>query len=213
MILPYIGYKTETSCNAGTIKLQRKEFFLGLDGQISTGETLVSLLELVEGKELDVYWLDDSEGNVMKALVYLRGAQNIVCEAILKPKFHRAKIEQTAADRENMKLVMSYIQTFSGFISRRKAEIEKVMVIDRRTSVVNNKFVIPGLEPSKHYEADDETEVLDDTPQQEEPDTVDTLPPESEVLYDDTETDFENNIKPIKTGVKQRLLNQLTSNY
>lgn len=211
MILPYIGYKTETSCNAGTIKLQRKEFFLGLDGQISTGETLVSLLELVEGKELDIYWLDDNEGNVLKALVYLRGGEKIVCEAILKPKFHRAKIEQTATDRENMKLVMSYIQTFSGFISRRKAEIEKVMVIDRRTEVVNNKFVIPGLEPSKHYEADDETEVLDDTPQKEEPDTVDTLPPEAEVLYDGTEKPFESNIKPLQASARQRLLNQLTN--
>lgn len=214
MILPYIGYKTETSCNAGTIKLQRKEFFLGMDGQICTGDTLITLLELVEGKELDIYWLDDNEGNVMKALVYLRGGERIVCEAILKPKFHRAKIEQTAADRENMKLVMSYIQTFSGFISRRKAEIEKVMVIDRRTEVVNNKFVIPGLDQPKHYEVDDEAEVLDDLPQQpEELDTPVVLPPETEVLYDDTETDFESRIKPIETGVKQRLLNQLTSNY
>lgn len=166
MILPYIGYKTETSCKAGTIKLNRKEYFLGLDGKISRGEELISLLELVEGRELDIYWLDNHDGEVIKAIVYLRGGERIICEAILKPKFHRAKIEQTAQDRSNMETVMAYINTFNGFISRRKAEIDKVMVIDHRTTILNNKFVIRGLE-TKRYDADrydtEEVEILPDT--------------------------------------------------
>ena len=145
MILPYIGYKTETSCKAGTIKLQRKEFFIGLNGSISTGDELIEILECVEGKDLDVYWLDDMNGEVMKALVYLRGGTRMMCEAIVKPKFHRAKIEQTSEDRKNMSLVMAYINTISGFSGQRKGEIEPVMVIDKRKKAVNNKFVIPGL--------------------------------------------------------------------
>ena len=106
----------------------------------------------------------------MKALVYLRGADRCICEAIQKPKFHRAKIEQTADDRKNMSLVMAYINTFSGYISRRKSEIDKVMVIDHRTNVVNNKFVIPGLEQKRHYEDDQEPETLET--EDLEPETV-----------------------------------------
>ncbi|EOA54207.1 hypothetical protein HMPREF1214_04171 [Bacteroides sp. HPS0048] len=150
MILPYIGYKTETSCKAGTIKLQRKEFFLGLNGKISTGEELISLMELVEGKELDVYWLDGNNGEVLRALVYQRGGNHMVCEAHIKPTFHRAKIEQTAQDRENMSLVMSYIQTINGYISRRKSEIEKVLVIDHRDATLNQKFTIPGINTGRY---------------------------------------------------------------
>lgn len=210
MILPYIGYKTESSCNAGTIKLQRKEFFLGIDGEISTGDELIPLLELVEGKEVDIYWLDDNEGNVMKALVYLRGADRCICEAIQKPKFHRAKIEQTADDRKNMSLVMAYINTFSGYISRRKSEIDKVMVIDHRTNVVNNKFVIPGLEQKRHYDDDQEPETLET--EDLEPETVE--PEQVEVLDEgNDENPFENNSKAIQKDDKQLLIQQLTSNF
>ena len=207
MILPYIGYKTESSCNAGTIKLQRKEFFLGIEGEISTGDELIQLLELLEGKEVDIYWLDDNQGNVMKAIVYMRGGERCICEAILKPKFHRAKIEQTAEDRRNMSLVMSYINTFSGFISRRKAEIDKVMVIDRRTTVVNNKFVIPGLEDAS-VKYGEETELLEDEQQEfKQPDDV-------EILDDgNTGESTEEHLKSIRKDDKQLLIEQLTSNF
>lgn len=213
MILPYIGFRTQTSCKAGTIKLQRKEFFLGLNGKISTGDELIGLLELVEGRELDVVWLDNDEGDILKAYVYMRGGDRIICEAILKPKFHRAKIEQTAKDRENMQLVMSYINTFSGYISSRKAEIDKVMVIDKRTTAVNNKFVIPGLGQPSAYRAreDEEFEILDDN----QPDTEDMIIPEAEILdaANDDPTVFEQVSNDIKTDAKQLLLKQITGNY
>lgn len=209
MILPYIGYKTETSCKAGTIKLNRKEFFLGLDGNISRGEELISLLELVEGRDLDVCWLDNHDGEVIKALVYLRGGERIVCEAILKPKFHRAKIEQTAQDRTNMEIVMAYINTFNGFISRRKAEIDKVMVIDHRTVTLNNKFVIRGID-SKRYDADrnntEEVEVLSDEPMAEQAAADWKIP---EVLNDvPTSIESTSNSLLIDTKSKRSLLNQ-----
>lgn len=211
MILPYIGYRTQTSCKAGTIKLQRKEYFLGLDGHISTGEELIGLLELVEGKDVDVVWLDGNDGDVMKALVYLRGGERIMCEAIQKPRYHRARIEQTEADKENMSIVMSYIKTIEGFISRRKAEIEPVLVIDHRTSVVNNKFVIPGLDQPQRYmaEEDDEVVIMDDEPKEAAQVTA-----EAEILEDvsnDVRTTLEQHSNRVRLTAKEALLKQFIS--
>ena len=60
-ILPYIGYKTETSCQVGVVALQKIKRAIAEDGKILTGEALIEKMKIIEGKELDVYWLD---GNV-----------------------------------------------------------------------------------------------------------------------------------------------------
>ena len=210
MILPYIGYKTETSCKAGTIKLQRKEFFLGINGKISTGEELIGLMEMVEGKELDVYWLNGNNGEVLRALVYKRGGNHMMCEAHVKPTFHRAKIEQTAEDRENMSLVMSYIQTINGYVSHRKAEIEKVLVIDHRDATLNRKFVIPGINTGR-YNVDplDETETLP------EPDVeMGTLKLEPVEVLEISEEPFKIDSKGFQMKDNRGLISRLTSsNY
>lgn len=212
MILPYIGKKAETSCKAGTIKLQRKEFFLGLNGEISRGDELISLMELVEGKELDVYWLDGNNGEVLKALVYLRGGSRMMCEAYLKPTFHRAKIEQTAQDRENMTIVMAYIETINGYVSRRKASIERVLVIDRREMTLNNKFSIPGID-TQRYNVDplEETEALP------EPDETDTQDEDTEYemaeVLELPQTEFETPLKGVQIPAlqKQSLISRITT--
>ncbi|MAG87259.1 MAG: hypothetical protein CMB97_07785 [Flavobacteriaceae bacterium] len=72
-ILPYMGKRTETSCNVGIIKLQRSEFLLGDAGKIATGEKLLNLMTKTEGRNIEVFWLDDHEGKVFKALVYING--------------------------------------------------------------------------------------------------------------------------------------------
>src|SRR3569833_1553365 len=64
-ILPYIGYKTDTSCNVGIIRLNRQEFLLGNDGKICLGANLINLMKQVEGINIDVYWLDDNHGAVL----------------------------------------------------------------------------------------------------------------------------------------------------
>ena len=105
---------------------------------------------------------------------------------------------------------MAYINTFSGYISRRKSEIDKVMVIDHRTNVVNNKFVIPGLEQKRHYDDDQEPETLET--EDLEPETVE--PEQVEVLDEgEEENTFENNSKAIQKDDKQLLIQQLTSNF
>ena len=212
MILPYIGKKTETSCNFGTIKLQRKEFFLGLNGKISRGDELVSLMELVEGKEVDVYWLDGNGGEVLKALVYQRGTNRMMCEAHLKPTFHRAKIEQTAQDRENMAIVMAYIETINGYVSRRKASIERVLVIDRREKTLNNKFSIAGIN-TQRYNVDplEETEALP------EPDEADTQDEDADYevaeVLELPQTEFEAPSKAVQIPAlqKQGLISRITT--
>ena len=212
MILPYIGKKTETSCNFGTIKLQRKEFFLGLNGKISRGDELVSLMELVEGKEVDVYWLDGNGSEVLKALVYQHGTNRMMCEAHLKPTFHRAKIEQTAQDRENMAIVMAYIETINGYVSRRKASIERVLVIDRREKTLNNKFSIAGIN-TQQYNVDplEEAEAL---PEPEEAVTRnENAEYETAEVLELSQKDFETPSKAVQIPAlqKQGLISRITS--
>ncbi len=129
-ILPHLGYKTETSCNAGIIKLQYREFLLGDNEKIVLGETLIRLMKEVEGKELDIYWLDDNKGNVLKALIYLRKEKRYICEACPKPTYNRAIIEQTEADRDARKIMSSYVATIEGFQRRQTNSLEKVTVLD-----------------------------------------------------------------------------------
>ena len=199
-------------CNnsAQRIHMQRKEFFLGINGKISTGEELIGLMEMVEGKELDVYWLNGNNGEVLRALVYKRGGNHMMCEAHVKPTFHRAKIEQTAEDRENMSLVMSYIQTINGYVSHRKAEIEKVLVIDHRDATLNRKFVIPGINTGR-YNVDplDETETLP------EPDVeMGTLKLEPVEVLEISEEPFKIDSKGFQMKDNRGLISRLTSsNY
>ncbi len=143
-ILPHLGYKTETSCNAGIIKLQYQEFLLGDDGKVALGEDLIRLMKVVEGQELDVYWLDDNQGNVLKVLVCLRGERRYICEACPKPVYNRAVIEQTEQDSKAQKLMSSYVATIEGFRRKRTRTLEPLTVLDNRPTTLNNTFQIEG---------------------------------------------------------------------
>ena len=70
-ILPYIGHKTKTSCNVGMVQLDGEEHLLGKNGEICTGEDLLKLMALIEGEQIDVYWLDGNDGKVLKAIAYI----------------------------------------------------------------------------------------------------------------------------------------------
>lgn len=164
--LPYLGYKTITSCNAGTIRLQSGKYWLGDDGDIYTGERLISLLKVVDGKELDIYWIDDNDGQVLKALVYLKDSDRCVCEAIVKPVCVRATIEKTADGKSAEEITARYIATVNGYVSSRKKKIDKVTVIDNRTTIVNNKFQIRGLNHRVVKECT-EVEILDQEQKEE----------------------------------------------
>jgi len=139
----HLGYKTTTSCNAGIIRLQRQEWLLGDQGKIYTGDRLIKLMKLTEGQTVDVYWLDANNGTILKALVYI--GDTYICEALPKPVYHRAKLEQTAADHEAREIMSSYATTIEAYQRRRKNELQSVTVIDNTPVTLNNKFKIPAL--------------------------------------------------------------------
>jgi hypothetical protein len=142
-ILPHLGYKTQTSCKAGIIKLQGGEYLLGENGEVCVhAEKLISLMQRVEGNSIDVYWLDGNDSKVLKALVYI-GSQ-LICEAVAKPHYNRAKIEQTAADHQAREIMSKYVAIIEAYGKRRKNGIERVTIIDN-TPQPKKAFIMPGL--------------------------------------------------------------------
>lgn len=165
--LPTLGHKTETSVRTGIIRLNNAEFLLGRDGLIAYSDSLIRLMDQVEGRDIDVYWLDDNEGKVMKGIVYLRGDDRPICEAIAKPGYNRARIEQTPQDEANRIAMSKYVATVDGYINNKKRSIDKVTVIDNRPTTLNNKFQITpkkAVNPGFDVNGWDEPEVLPTLP-------------------------------------------------
>jgi hypothetical protein len=183
--LPYLGYVTRSSCKTGIIKLQNSEFLLGDNGVIAVGSPLIDLMNKVEGREVTLFWLDGNNGKVLKAYVYVNNT--FICEAIEKPAYNRARIEQTPQDLANRELMSKYVSTIEGLGRRRCKEIEKLTLIDNRPKTLNNSFRIRGLE---RYEAGDAIPEL--------------LPPPD--FYEEQEEEYEliEVERPFKSGLKDR---------
>lgn len=135
-----LGFYTRTSCRTGIVKLDRKEFLLGLDGKIAYSDKLIGLLEQVEGCELDIYWLDDHQGNVLKAHIYLPNSDRFICELIAKPKSHRATIEATPESIEARTAMSKYEASVNGFMSAQKKRIEPITILGSEVKTLNTKF-------------------------------------------------------------------------
>jgi hypothetical protein len=142
-ILPHLGYHTTTSCNVGVIKLQRKEFLIGDNGNIIFSDDLINVMTIIEGKTLDVYWLDANDGSVLKAFAYLN--DTYICELIPKPVYSRAQIEQTPEDMEQREQMSKYVASIEAFGKRSRNSIDKVTVITNKPFTLNRNFKIPGL--------------------------------------------------------------------
>lgn len=140
----HIGYRSESSCNAGIIDLKRTEWLLGDNGEIQTGENLIRLLKQVEGKGVEIYWLDDNQGNVFKAMVY-DAEGRYICEILRKPIGARAPIEATEKHREASEIMARYRSTVTTYMQLQKAAIERVTVIDNREKTISTSFTIPGM--------------------------------------------------------------------
>lgn len=127
-IVPYLGYCTKSSCRTGIVRLNNGECLLGIDGKVALGDDLIRLMKIVEGEELEVRWLDDNEGKVLKAYAYI--GNQYVCELLQKPIYSRARIEQTETDMKARELMSKYVATIEGFGNRRKKEIQRITVLD-----------------------------------------------------------------------------------
>jgi hypothetical protein len=155
-ILPYLGYKTQTSCKLnGIIELNNEEYLLGLDGKVLLGEQLITMMKIVAGENIDVYWIDGNKGEVIKALIYLRNKDRVICEAVLKPKYNRAKIERTERDERNYEIMSAYVATIEGYARAKAAQLNDLLIIDNRPKTLNRGFVINDV---KRYTPAEETE-------------------------------------------------------
>lgn len=143
--IKYLGKQTETSCKAGIVKLQKSEWLLGDKGTIYTGDKLIKLLRQANEKDLRVFWLDDEEGNIYKAMVYDYNSGRYICEILPKPQSSRAKIEETAAHREARELMSRYEQTVQQYMRTKRKAIDDVLVIDERPKTISNSFTIGGF--------------------------------------------------------------------
>ena len=153
-ILPHLGYMTKTSCQLnGIIHLENEEYLLGMDGEVLLGERLITMMRRVAGREIDVYWLDDDNGKIIKAQIFLRNEDTLMCEAVLKPRYNRARIEQTEADRKAIEIVSAYGATIEAYAQRKAAQISDVIVIDKRPAP-ERMFVMDELQHIRRREAE-----------------------------------------------------------
>lgn len=143
--IKYLGKPTDTSCHAGIVQLQKQEWFLGDNGEIYLGEKLISLLKKIEGKDIDVYWMPDNEGNVIKALVFDKNDGRYICELQPKPVTARAKLEAKKHHKEARVISYNYRNTVEKYMQQQKNKIDKVTVTDNRTTTVSSTFSIAGI--------------------------------------------------------------------
>lgn len=142
-ILPEIGRAEKSSCNAGYVILQGRKRMIADNGQILFGEELIAKLKKIEGKTLEIYWLENHDGGVQKAIAFLKG--EFVCELLPIPRYNRAKVEQTDADLANREIQSKYTMSVEAFARTQKQQIDKVLVIENQEKTLNRKFVMPGL--------------------------------------------------------------------
>ena len=183
--IPHLGYKTKTSCNAGIVKLQGGEYLLGDKGEIYTGESLINLMRMVEGEQIDVYWLDDNDGKIIKAYAYI--GTKYMCEILTKPHFQRARIEQTENDIEASIIMSKYVASIEGYQRTRRKAIDKVTVINQQELILNDKFKVRELAQSaikSEISESTEVEVLED--------------------YNEVEMVFNEFETPVKSTLKDR---------
>jgi hypothetical protein len=87
-IIPYLGFRTDTSVNAGIIRFRGSEFLLGDNGIIATSNRLINLMTLAEGRDIQIRWLDKNDGSILKAYIFI--GEELICEAVPKPTYTNA---------------------------------------------------------------------------------------------------------------------------
>lgn len=146
-ILPHLGYRQPSSCNTGYVQLQGKARAIAMNGQICTGENLIHVMKLIEGKEVEIFWLDDNQGNVLKALAYYEG--RFICELQEMPKYNRAILERTPEQEAARELQSSYENTVTSFIRRQEKMLHNINIIKQPKPQPKNGFYIPGMDPKR----------------------------------------------------------------
>jgi hypothetical protein len=142
-ILSGLGFTTPSSMNAGRITLQGKHRVVGLKGEVALGAELINIMCRIEGKEVEVRWLDSSDGEVLKALVFQNGVQ--ICELLDDLAYSRSEFERTPQCEINRRLMSAYKATVDSYIKNGRERINTVTIIERETAPAGSRFQMPGL--------------------------------------------------------------------
>ena len=142
-ILPYLGFRQPSSCNTGFVQLQGKARALAMNGEICTGENLIHIMKQIEGKDVEIFWLDDNQGNVLKALAYYEG--RFICELMEMPVYNRAIIERTPEQAAARALQSAYENTVTSFIRQQEKQLASINIIKQSKPAPKNGFFIPGM--------------------------------------------------------------------
>lgn len=169
-ILPHIGYTTKTSVNVGMVRLDNSEFLLGDGGKVALGNTLVRLMQRIEGRDIMVYWLDDNNGEVLKAYAY--EYDQLICELVKKPKYKRARIERGETDDDANAIMSSYVATVNSYSKEARAGIDGVTVLRSAAPVLEGGFSIRRNRERFVYDENRVAEVMPEIEDVDEDDYV-----------------------------------------
>lgn len=176
-ILPHLGYRTPSSMNLGRIMLQGKGRVVGMQGKVLLGDRLLNVMNEVEGQEVQVFWLDDHNGQVLKAHVHNMDGR-FICELLDDLPYHRAQLEQTDRCKENMRLTAEYRATVEGYANRMGKLINPIEIVATEQPK-RGKFQIAELN-KRTIQEPVAAEILDTN----EPDEVEQVRTKTQTLYD-----------------------------
>jgi hypothetical protein len=132
VLLPMIGYETKTSCRNGVVALNGGSFCIANHetGKLASGEYLIKYMKLIEGQKIVVYWLDDAEGEMAKAIVHKDG--RLMCELIKQPTYSRSYFERVDSEHgdENYTLMSAYSNTIQQFGTAQRKKISQITILE-----------------------------------------------------------------------------------
>lgn len=174
-LLPGIGYQRKSSMNVGRIILNGEHHVVGLNGEVALGDTLLNIMKTIEGREVIIYFLDDNDGEMLKAHVHDMISGRFVCELMGDLGYERSALGRKRArlngqdDGRNRGLMTAYVRTVDDFIKSQSNQLSRLSVqpVAEKPAPGPNDFNIRGLQVSEEQDPQD-TEVLFDPNQEEE---------------------------------------------
>lgn len=141
----WVGNKTETSVSRYELRCNNQIWRLPSPELANkTGNS---------GRALDAYWLPNNAGTIERIYLYEKDTEKYICEALPKEIAHKARIEQTDADKNILGKNYRYNKGIEAHIREGKEQIDNVVVIS--TTATNNipqqVEIIPDTETEFDY--------------------------------------------------------------
>lgn len=165
-ILPYLGKMEPTSMKMGRVRLQYLDRVVGYENRVALGEKLINIMNEIEGKDINAYWLNSTNGDVLKAHVYSKTGR-FVCEVLDDLPFHRSELDQTDQCRKNMALYFAYEKTVTEHANSIAASVNQVELIDIAPKK-KGSFKIAQLSKNEDTATEATGEVIEETNPQPE---------------------------------------------